>query len=180
MLVLPDRNPYSQIPADFLERSRRWTASAESLVSAETPFAFMAVENLMFAERHILEMERALARRADESSDPAEPLVLKECSAHSILWLFGLYELTRDLRQAGSVKFPKLETLHRKLEIIRMPLAKHEVAGGKRNPTPHFPTSTWQRETGRVGWHVFNPDTTSLELLVRTELADEFLDRVAS
>jgi hypothetical protein len=180
MPILPDRNPYSQIPADFLERSRRWTACAESLASAETPFAFMAVENLMFAERHILEMERVLARRADESPNPAEPLVLKECSAHSILWLFGLYELTRDLRQAGSAKFPKLETLHRKLEIIRMPLAKHEVAGGKRNPISHFPTSTWQPETGRVGWHVFNPDTTSLELLMRTELADEFLDRVVS
>jgi hypothetical protein len=137
--------------------------SAKNLNNDTTPFIYIAVENLMFAERRILLMEKAL-----ESCN--EPLLLKECAAHSILWLFGLYEVTRILKNADS---PRFGALHKKLEALRIPLGKHEVARCKNKP--HYPTSVWSPETGKVGWRAFNPHTRSLEVYLRADLADEFL-----
>jgi len=158
-----DRNPYHHIPPDFQERSNSWIASAENLVSETAPFIYFWVENLMFAERRILQMERTLERCN-------EPLLLKECAAHSILWLFGLYEVTRILKNADQARFG---VLHKKLEVLRMPLGKHEVTRCEKKP--HYPTSVWSPETGKVGWQAFNPHTNSLEVYFRTDLADEFL-----
>ncbi|MFI5088618.1 MAG: hypothetical protein ACHP7P_00995 [Terriglobales bacterium] len=160
-----DRNPYHHIPPDFQERSKSWIASAENLVSETAPFIYFSVENLMFAERLILQMEKTLERSN-------EPLLLKECAAHSILWLFGLYEVTRILRNRDSDRFG---TLHKKLEVLRIPLGKHLVAGWKNNNKPHYPTSVWCPETGKVGWQAFNPHTSSREVYFRADLADEFL-----
>ncbi len=167
-----DRNPHHHIPPDFQERSRLWMASATNLITENAPFIYTSVENLMFAERYILRMEKTLVR---QSSDP-QPLLLKECAAHSILWLCGLYEVIRVLKQAKSPKFVAFSDLHNKLHVLRIPLAKHEVSGapGYRN-TPHYPTSVWSAETGRVGWQAFNPVTNSPEVYFRTDLADEFL-----
>ena len=157
-----DRNPHHHIPPDFQERSRLWMASATNLITENAPFIYTSVENLMFAERYILRMEKTLVR---QSSDP-QPLLLKECAAHSILWLCGLYEVIRVLKQAKSPKFVAFSDLHNKLHVLRIPLAKHEVSGdpGYRN-TPHYPTSVWSAETGRVGWQAFNPVTNSPEVI---------------
>jgi hypothetical protein len=168
-----DRNPHHHIPADFEERSRLWIVSAKNLVTENDPFTYLSIENPMFAERLILQMEKSLARHDGKSPDSHEPLLLKECSAHSNLWLCGLYEVTRNLREANSPKFRVLEGLHKKLEIARMPLAKHQVV---RKHKPHYPTSSWSPETGRVGWQVWNPGSNTYEAYVRTDLADEFLE----
>jgi hypothetical protein len=171
-----ERNPHNYIPPDFQERSNLWMVCAKSLVTDNASFIYLAVENLMFAERLILEMEKTLARQDTVSPVPHEPYLLKECAAHSLLWLFGLYEVTRGLRTANSPKFSAFENLHKKLHVLRIPLAKHEVAGapGYRN-TPHYPTSVWGPQTGKVGWQAFNPKTGLLESYYRTDLADEFL-----
>jgi hypothetical protein len=171
-----DRDPHYHIPPDFQERSKLWMASATNLITNDAPFVYIAVENLMFAERHILQMERALARRDGESLAPHEPFLLMECAAQSILWLCGLYEVIRGLKSTKSPKFSALLELHKKLHVLRIPLAKHEVsnAPGYRAMS-HYPTSCWSTETGRVGWQVFNPNSESYESYCRTDLADDFL-----
>ena len=75
-----------------------------------------------------------------------------KCAAHSILWVFGLYEIVRVVMDTNPSKFEALEELFQKLEILRMPLAKHEV---KRTPkyrnTPHYPTGFCFAEVS-LGW----------------------------
>jgi hypothetical protein len=55
-----DRNPHHHIPPEFFRRAQLWMVSATSLVDDSTPFIYIAVENLMFAECSILQMERTL------------------------------------------------------------------------------------------------------------------------
>jgi hypothetical protein len=169
-----DRSPYRHIPQPFRERCEAWLSSARNLVSGSDPFRYMSVENLMFAERPILEMEMKLAREKGSPPVLNEPWLLMECSASSILWLFGLYEVSRGMKEAIHPRFPALVELHRKLEVLRMPLAKHEVKRQRR--TSHYPTSIWCPETGRVGWQVYDPDAGSNAQYDRTQLADEFLN----
>jgi hypothetical protein len=169
-----DRNPYRHIPQPFRERCEAWMSSARNLVTGSDPFRYMAVENLMFAERPILDMEKKLARQEGAAPATNEPWLLMECSACSILWLFGLYEVTRGLKAAVHPRFPALVELHRKLEVLRMPLAKHEVK--RQEGRSHYPTSIWCPETGRVGWQVYDPDAGSNAQYDRTQLADEFLN----
>jgi hypothetical protein len=168
-----DRNPYRHIPAPFRERCEAWISSARNLVSGSDPFRYMAVENLMFGERPILEMEKMLVRQEGAAPASNEPWLLMECSASSILWLFGLYEVTRGMKAAAHPRFPALVELHRKLEVVRMPLAKHEVR--RKEGTSHYPTSIWCPETGRVGWQVYDPGAGSNVQYDRTQLANEFL-----
>src|SRR5260370_3393216 len=168
------RNPHHDIPPDFQERSKLWMASAENLITEAAPFLYMAVENLMFAERFILQMDKPLMRQ-DENSPGPKPLLLKECAAHSILWLFCLYEVTRTLRASHSPKFGAFSDLHRKLSVLRIPLAKHQVKNAPNyRDTSHYPTSVWSAETGLVDWQAFNPHTNSLDVYFRTDLADQF------
>src|SRR5256885_12854519 len=70
-----DRNPHHHIPPDFQERSTMWMISARNLVTDNTPFIYMSVENLMFAERPILQMEKTLARKNGNPPDPHEPFL---------------------------------------------------------------------------------------------------------
>ena len=81
------------------------------------------------------------------------------------------------MRQAQMTQFAPLAGLFRKLEIVRMPLAKHEVPStpGYRN-TSYYPTSVWHTDNGWVGWDVFNPDSKKNEVFMRTNLANEFLE----
>jgi hypothetical protein len=168
-----DRNPLQYIPPEFQQRATLWLDAAKSLVADETPYAYMAVETLMFAERPILAMENRPADRQDKEREPSEPLLLVECSTLSVLWICGLYEITRGLRAAKSPRAPHFLDLHRKLEVLRVPLAKHEV--WHNSDRSHHPTSIWCPDTGHVGWQVFNPQTDLMESYYRTRLADEFL-----
>jgi hypothetical protein len=183
-----DRDPYHHVPPDFQERSKSWRVSAENLIIESAPYIYMSVENLMFAERPILQMEKTLARHGGSSPDPREPWLLKECGAQSILWVCGLYEVTRTLKDVKFPKCPALGDLYEKLHVLRIPLAKHEVmrvarakceVSGHRKqphaPPPHYPTSVWSVETGRVGWSIFNPNAKLFEEYFRSDLADEFL-----
>jgi hypothetical protein len=176
-----DKNPHNHVPLDFRQRSSLWMVSAGKLVTDEAPYLYLAIENLMFAEYSVLQMEKTLARQAENSSDFHDAFLLKECTAHSILWLLGLYEITRVLKHAKWLRFPSLESLHKKLHVVRIPLAKHEVsnAPGYRSKS-HYPTSVWIPETGKVGWQAFNPNTGTTEVYFRTELADEFLTITAT
>jgi hypothetical protein len=82
------------------------------------------------------------------------------------------------MKAAAHPKFPAIVDLHRKLEVLCMPLAKHEVR--KQKGRSHYPTSIWRPETGRVGRQVFDPDDNSNKLYDRTQLANEFLNATAT
>lgn len=170
---MQDRNPLHYIPAEFRQRAETWLTAARSVVSETTPFAYMAVEDLMYAERPILAMERRLAHREGLNSSPGEPLLLMECSTLSILWICGLYEVTRGLRASKSPRWAVFSDLHNSLAALRMPLAKHEV--WRNEDQEHHPTSVWCPESGQVGWRVYNPQHGSMKSYFRTKLADEFL-----
>ena len=77
--------------------------------------------------------------------------LIMECAAHSTLWVFGLYEIVRVVKDTNPSKFAALEELFRKLEILRMPLAKHEVkSAAKYRNKPHYPTRFFPEF--RLGW----------------------------
>jgi len=166
------------LPDDFRDRAKRWRASAASFVSETLSFVPTSIENLMFAERPILLMENALAHRDDGKARPApDPFLIMQCSALSALWLLGLYEAIRVLKETDAPTFSALRNLFIKLEIVRMPLAKHEVKSARNyRKVLHFPTGAWDQATGCVGWSVFNPNTDQTEIHSRTDLANEFLE----
>jgi hypothetical protein len=92
-----------------------------------------------------------------------------------VLWVFGLYEVLRIVREAGAPQFAPLTPLFEKLEALRMPLAKHEAKKLKGSAPSHYPTSCWDIENGHVGWSVYDPRLGAMRILARTPLANEFL-----
>jgi hypothetical protein len=176
----PERSPASlgrAVPPEFSRRKRLWIYSSLWLTHVDCPYASLSVQTLGYAERLLLDMEANLAALACDVERKKEcDLLLSECSAHSVLWVFGLYEILRTVRESGAPQFAVLERVFRKLEVLRMPLAKHEAKNMKgTTPPPHYPTGCWDVDTGRVGWQVFNPLTGSMQVLSRTPLANEFL-----
>ena len=161
------------IPAEFENRWPVWIECAKRLLCDGDPYIPQSIENLGIAERMLLQMETDLK---SESRKQVRDALLSECSAHSILWVFGLYEVLRKVREMKIAQHGQLERLFQKLEVIRMPLAKHEVKSAPQyRKKLYYPTSVWSLENGWVGWHVFNPVSETNEVFYRTELANEFL-----
>ena len=102
--------------------------------------------------------------------------MIMECTSHSILWVFGIYEIVRVVKDTNPSKFELLKVLFQKLEILWMPLAKHEV---KRTHKQHYPIGFWLPESGWVGWRVFDPHAKAVQSFTRTGIANEFLSITA-
>lgn len=161
-----------RVPADFRERGLRWYRAEERFFRNDLPLINLSIRKLMYAEPALLSMERELS-----GTTPQDRFLLEQCSALSMYWAFGLFEVTRQLSNAmpkAKASHSHLETavadFHTKLSALRMPLAKHKVMG---QVLGHYPTSV--QDSGRVGWSTFNPKSGKMESLFRTELADEFL-----
>jgi hypothetical protein len=178
----------SSVPSDYASRKELWIRSGLWLSFNEGPFVTLGVKSLGYAERQLLEWEKRIAAVANDrasaelnrASAELESLIM-ECAAHSILWVFGLYEIVRVVKETNPSKFEALEELFRKLEILRMPLAKHEVKRtAKYGNTPHYPTGFWFAESGAVGWRVFNPRADAVQPFTRTGIANEFLSITAT
>jgi len=169
---------HATIPNTYGARKRLWINSSLWLSINERPYCALAIQNLGYAERLLLEMELRLAAIAmNPDAQKERNRLLPECSAHSALWILGLYEVLRVLRAAEGPRFDVLDDLFWKLEILRMPLAKHEQKSLRYGaPVPlHYPTGVWEPERGRVGWSIVDPRTQTVRAFTRTELADEFL-----
>jgi hypothetical protein len=155
-----------------------WVASARKFGLPADAFIMLAIQNLGHAERPLLAMEANLAMPPTGSvgAKLEHSARLTECFALSSYWVFGLYEMMRTAKQTMPAAFEPLKLLFHKVEVARMPLAKHEVksAPGYREVS-HFPTSVWCPETGSVGWHAFDPVAKNMLVVTRTALADEFL-----
>jgi hypothetical protein len=148
----------------------------------------LGVKSLGYAERQLLEWEKRIARIANDrasaelnrASVEFESLIM-ECAAHSILWVFGLYEIVRVVKDTNPSRFEALEELFKNLEILRMPLAKHEVKSTpKHRNERHYPTGFWFAKSGSVGWRVFNPHAEEVQSFTRTGIANEFLSITAT
>jgi hypothetical protein len=164
------------LQSDVFKRAEAWVACASRWTENDHPLVHLNKQMLGHAERPILAMEATLAQRPQTMTDIQRSVLLTECSALSIYWLFGLYETLRTLRQRVPDKFEPLAEIFCQLEIARMPLAKHEVksAPSFRN-VEHYPTSLWDPTNGRVGWHVFDPLKGAMVTVARTNIADRFL-----
>ena len=168
----------SSVPSDYASRMQLWIRSGLWLSLKEGPLVTLSVESLGYAERQLLEWEDRIAAMAKDHPYPAElESLIMECAAHSILWVFGLYEIVRVVKDTNPSRFEVLAELFRKLEILRMPLAKHEVksAPGYRK-VPHYPTGFWFP----IGWKVRNPHTRAYQRFTRTGIANEFLSITAT
>lgn len=169
------------IPIDYQKRKRLWINASLWLASNERPTIASSIQNLGYAERILLGLEAEIANLAsDQSIKRRRDRGLMECSAHSELWILGLYEVLRTLKETETPRFDPLRPLFHKLELLRMPIAKHEAKRVKGQGTVvHYPTHFWNSETGHSGWNVFDPATGDSLLLFRTPLADEFLTLAA-
>lgn len=168
------------IPADFDQRRRLWIYASLWLNSTECPYASLSVQTLGYAERLILNMERRLAALVkDHAGKKARDWLLSECSAHSVLWVFGLYEILRTVRASRAPEFSRLLPVFQKLEALRMPLAKHEAKSHHGAAPSHYPTSCWDVDSGQVGWSFYDPRLGTMRTLTRTSLSDEFLQIAA-
>jgi hypothetical protein len=144
----------SSVPSDYASRRELWIRSGLWLSFNEGPFVTLGVKSLGYAERQLLEWEKRIAAIANNRAYRAElESLIMQCAAHSILWVFGLYEIVRVVKDTNPSRFEALKELFRKLEVLRMPLAKHEL---KRTPkygnALHYPIGFWIRESGSVGW----------------------------
>jgi hypothetical protein len=169
------------VPIEYKKRKRLWINSSLWLGVNELFFVALSIQNLGYAERALLEMEERLRTSFNAQAPRKERDFLHmECAAHSSLWVLGLYEVLRVLKQSETPKFEPLRDLFSKLEILRMPLAKHEVKHIKGNAhVQHYPTGAWEVETGRAGWSFHDPHSNKFRVLTRTGLADEFLSIAA-
>lgn len=176
--------PATAIPADYRKRKRLWINASLRLASNERATVASSIQNLGYAERILLELEAEIANLSfDYSMKKRRDWRLMECSAHSELWILGLNEVLRTIKQTGTPRFSPLGPLFHKLELLRMPIAKHEMPDarnqGKRvrggSTIVHYPTHFWNPETGHSGWEVFDRATGDRLHVFRTPLADEFL-----
>jgi hypothetical protein len=149
------------IPIDYQKRKRLWINASLWLASNERPTIASSIQNLGYAERILLGLEAEIANLAsDQSIKRRRDRGLMECSAHSELWILGLYEVLRTLKETETPRFDPLRPLFHKLELLRMPIAKHEAKRVKGQGTVvHYPTHFWNSETGHSGWNVFDPAT---------------------
>jgi hypothetical protein len=170
------------VPSGYAQRKKLWVNSSLWLLINERPYVPLAVQGLGYAERMLLDMEQKLAEMT-ASNEPrnVRDRLLSECSSHSVLWVFGLYEVVRVIREAETHHIETLRDLFGRLEVLRMPLAKHEVkrVARKKAPSPHYPTSSWDPQSGRVGWITVDPGSGASRVITRHEFADDFLSRTA-
>lgn len=167
---------------DHQVRAQLWVDCGQRWFDNADPFVLLNIEMLGHAEPPLLTLEAELARLArGRGPNLGHGMLLMQCSALSIYWMFGLYEVLRTLKACVPARFAPLDDLFHTVGVVRMPLAKHEVKGAAGRPrTTHYPTSVWDPDTGRVGWYAFDPKSEKMITVTRTDAADRFLAIQAS
>ena len=162
---------------NLYSRQAAWVDSSQYWAIQSDQFIRLNIQMLGNAELPLIAMEAQIARLLVKGkNDLPTSLLLTQHGASAAYWMLGFYELLRLLRDKHSDKFHQLSNIFRRVSVIRMPLAKHEVIGapGYRS-IQHYPTSIWCPTTGKVGWSAFEPETNAMIEIYRAELADEFL-----
>ncbi|MDP2376421.1 hypothetical protein [Reyranella sp.] len=171
-------------------KSRRslWTSASYKLAGwAGDMGLILDIQSLGWVEVSLLHMESRLPAiaerqqsRPDEAESLADELLPNEVMALSRLWLLGLYESVRTYKSAvrdNTMAWTPFADLDRTLNLVRAPLAKHQVAGKNIHHVPALITNT---VSGRVGWMVYDPKTQASLKVFRTDLSDVFLSAAGS
>jgi len=187
---------------EFNERRGKWV-DASFCICASNAFDMVDIQALGNADQRLRVLEAAHKVRL-EKIDPLiipdgndltfiyESMMLSELQAFSQLWIMGLYETLRRLsktigakydKSSGMTCFPKpfdhLNQMFWDLEVLRVPLAKHEVKDPKgpnsKQKQPHNAQLMFNPATGSMAWAVYCPRRQDFIELVRQEIADEFL-----
>ena len=159
------------------ERAKLWVECGVRWSAKDLPFIMLNIQMLGHGEAPLSGFE-AVVGELIVSGDQSENhlLLTSQCFALSTYWVFGLYELLRKLREGLGPAFAPLSSIFHDVEIIRMPLAKHEVKSApKYRGVWHYPTLIYEPNTGRVGWSVFDPANEVMISLFRGDIADRFL-----
>jgi hypothetical protein len=160
---------------------KQWVDCGAFWAGNEQPFLLLDIQMLGHGESPLLGFEGVLAELLkDENQSENTSIFMTQCMALSIYWMFGLYEVLRKLKNLHSAEhFSPITSLFDDVEIVKMPLAKHEVKSspGCRNQF-HYPTPIRETGTGRVGWSVFDPRTKAMTTVYRPDFAERFLSSV--
>jgi hypothetical protein len=164
------------IPADFEARFTLWVRASRKLDFEGDPWLVVDIQQLGMTERLLLGFEReALELELRNPGRGDNSLMTTVAFAHSRLWLLGFYEVLRTYRQRvgrASPQFAPISAVFRHLELVRMPLAKHESKGVTNDI--FYPLTLTRPDKGWVGWQVVDPKTKERLNVFRTELANEF------
>lgn len=160
-----------------LTRKDSWIAASVRWSNRDDHFIMLNIQMLGNAEEPLIDMEDELSRRLKaNNNDLATSMILARYVACAAYWTLGLYELIRLLKDQYRDNFDPLADIFRKVSVLRMPLAKHEVIGApKYRKVQHYPQPIWCSETGKVGWKAFEPLAEEMLEIFRIDLADQFL-----
>lgn len=163
--------------ASQFDRMAQWITASAQWSSSDDSFIMLNVQMLGTAEQPIAEMEQELCHLLlAGKNDPVTSRLLTQHKACVAYWMLGFYELLRILRKTHKTRFTQISDIFRKVSVIRMPLAKHEMIGSPGfRQVHHYPVSIWCPETGKIGWSAFDPETTNMLEVFRCDLADQFL-----
>ncbi len=180
---------------DFLlKRSKAWTDASYATYGAD-PYNVTDVQQLGRAERRLLAWEEQCKRTFEQRSQPDyksrsileeqyEDDLLNDLMSFSKLWVFGLYEIMRTIKEELLVKnglklsqnfpapFHHFDEFFYRLEVVRMPLAKHQL---RRMSGAHRAGLLFDTEYGSTVWEVYSHKDQSLIRVNRREVGDEFL-----
>lgn len=159
------------------------------------------VQKLGQCELMILEMERKAKtvalhqineNRTQHKYELENHYLLMQTEGFSRYWIYGLYEILRTFKQylceqanlKKKDRFPDGEfgcfnDFFFTLEILRIPLAKHELgkSGQYYNKTlKHVARIVHGSLDGVLGWEVYCPKQKSYITLTRRQIADTFLE----
>ena len=166
--------------------AQEWVDASTKLRQVSEYFTF-DVQQLWYVEIMILDMgqrvkiqqERQQEPGYDLNSDP-EIFLTTQLVALSKYWTFGMYELLRKLREIISPKdrefvapYSSFEPLFRRVELVRMPLAKYEAA--KIKGSLHWPEIVLFSETGSCGWKVYDKRSGDMVVIPRYSFSKDFL-----
>jgi hypothetical protein len=120
-------------------------------------------------------------------------------STLSCMWVLSTYEAIRLAHETDAGRtHAKLPTLRRRIEMVRVPIAKHEIANDQRikdpitlvslgpgdpkpqsysgkDPSPYYPPYLVETATGSTAWRVFDSKTGQTIDISRRALSDEML-----
>jgi len=91
-------------------------------------------------------------------------LSLDMVSVWNEYWVLRLFEILRTSGQYSEFR--------KKLSFIRAPIVKHQVSGTRMQSNQCIVCD----KQGRLGFRYFNPQSESVEEVLRTDLSEEFLE----
>lgn len=181
----------------------RWISVLGKLLGGHGAIGLLRYQSDYRIDLLLRAMEDERPTLAEPTDEPAITLALLAGAVQGALtryWIFSAYEALRMAKNLAAGKAdPKLRALYERFRIIRIPLAKLQIANdaglktgimlgtiGPGADTPpeeysakakveYHPVVLLNRETGSIGWMVIDGTTGIQETIFRRELSDQLL-----